>query len=54
MNQVGTMTAFREMNVQLIRQPCRWHVVLEVHDFTSLRVVSFAQKEDRTFYAIFL
>ena len=42
MNQVRTMTAFREMSVQLIRQLCRWHIGLEVHDFTSVRVVSCA------------
>jgi hypothetical protein len=42
MSQIGTMTAFREMSVQLIRQFCRWHIGLEVRDFTSLVVVSCA------------
>jgi hypothetical protein len=54
MNQVGTMTAFREMSMQLIRQLCRWHTGLEVHGFTSVRIVSCAQKEHWIFYAIFI
>jgi hypothetical protein len=42
MKRVRRMTAFREMNVQLIRQLYRWHIGLEVHNFTAVGVVSCA------------